>query len=161
MANRAKPKTSILTRCELAHLVGLTPDSVTRYISLGMPGVIETGGGRGKTTKIDLARALPWLLARAPAPRPGKLTARDRYYTARAEEVEMTNRVNRGELLEARDIDKAWAATVIAVRERLLGLAGTALQRGLVTPEREEQLDGLMRDALRELAARGQREAEA
>jgi len=145
-------KARIVTRQELARLIDTTPDQITRLIAEDMPGVIETGGGRGKTTKIDLAQALPWLLGRK-----DERDARDRYYTARAEEVETKNRVRRGELIEAADVDRAWAAIVLAVRERILGLPVLLLQRGLIEPTAEAHVEGLVRDALLEFEARKDR----
>ncbi len=145
---------SIVTRAELARLIGRTPDQVSKLIQEQMPGVVETGGGRGRPTRIDLAHALPWLLARRDAT--GTLDEeRTRYFRVQADRVEQDVRARAGELVEAAAVEQRWAGMVAAARERLLSLPSTALQRRLIAPEHEDALIDLVDEALAELAGRG------
>ena len=148
---RRRDERFVVTRAELARLIDVTPDRVTKLVAEGMP-VIKTGGGRGRPTTIDLARAVPWLLNRRIARGDG--SARDRYFTLQADKIEQEIRRRAGELVEAADIERRWAGLVTACRERLLSLPGTALQRG-VPAVHEDLLLNLVDEALAELAARG------
>lgn len=146
-ANRAL----IVTRAELAQLLAVRPDRVTKYVAEGMP-VLATGGGRGKQTTFDLAAVLPWLLQR----RTGTLdAARERFFRLQADRIEQDLRRRAGELVEARDVERRWAGMVTAARERLLALPAVVLQRGLVAATGEDDLIALVDEALTELAGRG------
>jgi phage terminase Nu1 subunit (DNA packaging protein) len=148
MATR-RPKSFIVTRVELSRLLGCTPDCITRYVSEGMP-VSKTGGGRGKPTTIDLAKALPWLLRRGGD---GTLEEeRTRYFRLQADRIQQDILHRAGELVEAADVERRWAGMVAAARERLLSLPTTALQRRMVSADSEDQLTALVDEALRELA---------
>lgn len=145
----------VVTRAEFAEIAGITPDSVTRLTGQGLP-VLSTGGrGRGDATKIDAVAAMEWIRDRDDK-RSGLDVERERHYAAMAEKNELANAVRRGELVEAGDIEREWSSLILACRERLLSLPSTALQRGLVeTTETEDGLIGLVREALDELAGRG------
>jgi len=146
MSRSAKPRRHVVTRAELARLIRTTPDQVSKRIAEGMPGVVRTGGGRGKPTEIDLAKALPWLLNR----RTGNGTLDDertRYFRLQADKIEQEIRRRAGELIEAADVDQRWAGMVAAARERLLALPAVALQRHVVSPQAEDDLIGLVHEA--------------
>ena len=67
----------------------------------------------------------------------------------------MANAVRRGELLERDDVKTAWGGIVLAIREGFLNLSAVALQRGIVTPEREPDLQTLVDEILRQLSEGG------
>jgi phage terminase Nu1 subunit (DNA packaging protein) len=141
-----------VTRAELARLLGITPDRLTKFVAEGMP-VLTTGQGRGKFTTFDLATALPWLLAR----RAGD-AEKTRYFRLQADRIQQDIRARAGELVEASDVDRRWAGMVAAARERLLSLPAMALSRNYITPAAEDGLIGLIDEALAELAGGGNAE---
>lgn len=142
----------IVTRAELARLLRCPPDRLTKHVSEGMP-VVTTGGGRGKPTQFDLGEALPWILERRTG---SQDEGKNRYFTLQGDKIEQEIRRRAGELVEASEVDRQNAARTLAARERLLQIPGTAIQCGLIaTPEQEDELTGLVHDALRELAGRG------
>jgi phage terminase Nu1 subunit (DNA packaging protein) len=156
MAKRQKPNVQpfTITRAEFARLLACTPDRITKYTAEGMPGIVVTGGGRGRQTQIDLATALPWVLQR----RTGTLDdERTRYFRLQADKIQQELRFRAGELVEADEVEARWAALTSAARERLLSLPSVALQRRLIGEQAEDGLIALVDEALAELAARGAR----
>src|SRR5689334_4049378 len=115
-----------VTRAELARLIGCTPDRVTKYVAEGLP-VAKTGGGRGKQTTFDLAKALPWLFNRRGSDLEEQRT---KYFAAQATRVQQDIRKRAGELVDVVDVERRWASMVAATRERFLALPSLALQRG-------------------------------
>lgn len=142
----------IVKRVELARLLGAHPDRVTKYVSEGMP--VLKAGGRGKESEFDAVACLAWWRERRA---PGTTEQeRTRHYKAMADKIEMDIRHRLGETIEAADVDTRWAGMVLAMRERMLAIPTTALQRGLLAlPAAEEGLIELVDDALSELAQRG------
>lgn len=148
MANQTG-KALIVTRAQLARLLAIVPDRVTKLVAEGMP-VHTTGGGRGRETRIDLATALPWLWQR----KTGSFDdARSRYYTARADAEEFDLRVASGKVLDADAAGRAWCDLCTIVRVRLLAVPskvkGRRHELGL---EVIATIDDEIRDALTELA---------
>jgi len=91
---------------------------------------------------------------RPPGDALGRQTARERYYQASAQKLELANAQKRGELLEHTAVQHAWARVVFTIREGLLNLSAVALQRGLVTREQEPELQTLVDEILEQLAER-------
>lgn len=110
-------KALIVSRTQLAALCGTTPDRVSKWIAEGLPGVVETGGGRGRPTRLDLALALPWLLGRR-----NSESARDRYYEAQAARVELETLARRGSLVEVAEVERQFADLAQTVKARLRAL---------------------------------------
>jgi hypothetical protein len=79
-------------------------------------------------------------------------TARRRVLEAQAVKVELANAVRRGELLERDEVKQAWAGISLAIREGFLNLSAVALQRGIVSREREPDLQTLVDEILAQLA---------
>lgn len=156
-----KPKTKppppeeaiVVTRTQFARLISCPPDRVTKFIGEGMPGVVQTGSGRGHHTMIDIAAALPWVWQR----RTNQVDhERGRLFRLQGDKLQVDLRHRAGELVEAVEVDARNAARTIAARERLLQLPGTALQHGIIaTADQEDRLRELVDDALLELAQRG------
>lgn len=142
----SRPKTWRITRTELAALLQVTPDRVTKMIAEGMP-VAVTGGGRGHETIFDLAHVLPWLNGRR-----GGESEKARLDRERADEIEMRNAVTRGELAPTSEYATRWAAMVVAAKERLLSIPTAAVQRRIVDAAGEDVLIELVHEALTELS---------
>lgn len=151
----------LLTRQELAEALGKHPDTIAGWVSEEDLPVAERGRG-GKPSKYDLQAVLAWISAREEAQRAGPLdpvqekARRDHWQATLAEQ---TYRVRNGKLLDADEVERAWAAEVAAVRARLLTIPTTYADRVFrsATLEGVGGVERLLRDAvhsaLRELAS--------
>lgn len=154
MATKAKSKTIVVTRGELADLLGLTPDSITRYVSQGMP-VVETGSGRGRTTKFDLRAALRWWVQ-------ADGDAREAYYRAQTAKIEFDLAVKREEYIAIDEATRDGANVSRAVCRKLRGVPNAYITQVLAIGARDGPgragvfLLARIDDALRELAALGE-----
>lgn len=149
----ASPRGLTVNRVDLARLLGVYVDRVTKYVGEGMP--VAKAGGRGKESEFDAVECLAWWRARRA---PGTTEQeRTRYFKASADKIEQEVRKRAGELIEDTEVDQRWAGMVAAMRERMLALATVALQRKLIRAEDEDELIRLVDDALSELAQRGDR----
>jgi phage terminase Nu1 subunit (DNA packaging protein) len=146
-----QPKTLIVTRTQLADLLGLQPDSITRYVSQGMP-VIETGSGRGRTTKFNLRDALRWWIQADPS-------ARERLWLVQAERAEFDLQVKRGEFITVDEAVRDGANVSRAVCMKLRAVPNAQIDQVLTIGARAGRapaaafLLARIDDALRELAA--------
>lgn len=148
---RAAGKALKVGRGQLATLFGVTAARITKYVAEGMP---TESKGRGKAASFDVSTCVRWLFERR-APRAGE-DERARYFRLQGDKIEQELRHRAGELVEASEVDTRNAARTLAARERLLQLPATALQHGVIaTADQEEQLRGLVNDALLELAQKG------
>jgi phage terminase Nu1 subunit (DNA packaging protein) len=106
-----------LSASEFAALCGVSVQAVTNWTREGMP---HSGGGRqGARTDINLSDAVPWVVARRDAQ---PLSQRDRFQTAKAEQIEMENALRRGQLVDAivvAEVLKAIATNVSAQLEAI------------------------------------------
>jgi hypothetical protein len=93
-------------------------------------------------------------MARRPGTAKGGQTARERYYNAQAKKVEMENKRRAGDLVEAAAMEARYGQLVTAFATELQNLAGTAVQQGLVTRDREAALQSLIDNALKKLSER-------
>ena len=146
----------LLKRRALAAAFDVDVQTILKWERAGLP---VTRGTPGRPSVYRLTECVKWFVEREVRARGGNgssslnpLEQRALLDRTRREEIELRLAVRRAELIEAADVDRAWAAIVLAVRERILGLASTALQQGVVAPDQEAALDRLLRDALVELA---------
>ncbi len=91
------------TASQFAALLGVTPQAVSQWIDAGMP--CKRGKGRGHVVVIDLAAALPWVLAR----REPKGSQRERLAKEQADKVALENAVKRGELIFASQVAEVFS----------------------------------------------------
>jgi hypothetical protein len=66
--------------------------------------------------------------------------------------------VREGSLVPASEVEAAWASLVLAARERLLSLPSQLVQRNYISPESEDEVIALCREALDELSGRTEKE---
>jgi hypothetical protein len=72
--------------------------------------------------------------------------------------LELERKQKEGQLLEREDVERAWANTIGRVKSRILATASAAKQRiPHLDPEEVEILKDMLREALFELAAEGER----
>lgn len=81
-----------------------------------------------------------------------RLDALDQKRRAEAAIKELELAERRGELIPAADVLAAQAEVADLVREACLGIAAEAVNAGIVPPDRERDLDAVVRRALRSLA---------
>jgi phage terminase Nu1 subunit (DNA packaging protein) len=94
----------IVTRMQLAEIVGVDARQVTRWLSEGMPA--DAGGKRGRARQIDTAVAIGWLLKRASGNTTlGPLAdAREKLVRAKAQLAEVQAQIAMGEVYPAEDV---------------------------------------------------------
>ncbi len=158
---RAKPAERTVTLTAFAEMVGRSLPTVQAAIRRGMP----TLGREGREHHIDVATAVRWWIDDMQARHEAELAgvsddpamqaARRRKIEAEASLREQELRERSGLWVEVTVVDERNAARAIAVRERLLSLPMTAIQRGVPTAH-EDLLIELVHEALAELAQRGQ-----
>lgn len=147
------------SRVELARILGVNESTLHRWSNQGMPGVSSRGRNG---SSYDPAAVIAWCRATgkfAPAVTDGDSLDKDREQALFTREKrmreEMENAVRRGELVEARDVERAWADVLLACRAKLLGLPTKAARQVLgLRTEREISavLTATVQEALRELA---------
>jgi phage terminase Nu1 subunit (DNA packaging protein) len=145
------PEQLIVTRAQLAELLGVVPDRITKFVAEGMP-VAATGGGRGIRTRIDLCVALPWLWKR----RGGGTfdEARTRLANAQADRIERTLMLSAGRLLNADQVSAGWFSLCTIVRTKILAVPTKyKATHPELTLAQLATLDAQLREALEELAA--------
>jgi phage terminase Nu1 subunit (DNA packaging protein) len=147
-----RTKTITVTRSELADLLAVTPDSITRYIASGMP-VLSTGSGRGRRTTFDLREALRWWIS-------SDGDARERLLTLQADRIALDLELKRGGLMSVEEVSRDFASVATATKARLRRIPDATAEMlvfaakqgpGAVKTLLLRQID----DALRELAAQG------
>jgi phage terminase Nu1 subunit (DNA packaging protein) len=139
-----------VSRRQLARIMGVTVNVITKYVERGMP-VAKVGGGRGHESAFNLERVFAWW--RDELSVAGKSTARDAYYAEITEKARLENALRRGEVHSIAECTAETSQLVTAAKEAFLGLSGWCRQVGLLTTtEAEDQLDAKVRDVLNELA---------
>jgi phage terminase Nu1 subunit (DNA packaging protein) len=150
-------------RAELAAMLGVSADHITRLIGDGLPCAV-TGNGRGHKSEFDVVACVRWWRERLEADaaeRVAQITASPDLEKARARKMKAEARIaelnaaeREGELVAVADVESSWSRRVFACRERLLVLPGVARQLAIVNDDGEEALDRLVREALNQLAGR-------
>lgn len=138
----------ILSRQQLAGLMGVHADTVTDYVREGMP--VVTRGGRGKESEYDALKCMAWW--REQQGSNAKEAAQARAANASAQLNEMKIQRERGELLpraqivlEGQAIVKQWATAVRGLPRRMT-------QSGVIQRAQEPAVTALCADFLREIS---------
>jgi phage terminase Nu1 subunit (DNA packaging protein) len=124
-------KLPTMTVTQFAKLCGVTPQAVSLWKSEGMPCV---GTGRkGAAVRIDLASAVPWVVARRDA-QPN--SQRARLQAEQADRLALENAHRRGELIDAQlhgEIVKTLASTTSQLLEAVASRCANELA-GITDP---------------------------
>ena len=156
---RRKPER--LTRRALAAKHGVHMSAVTKWEHDGLP--VAQRGGKGRPSLYDPRAVAAWLQAREEASKTGGHAdlAQERARKERAQAIlaEQTFAIRSGDYVPRRDVERAWAAEVAAIRTHLLAWPTTLADRvfrvatleGL--PGVERVLYEATREVLRELGA--------
>lgn len=131
----------LLTRPELAHALNLNPRTIQKLQEEGLP--VEVPGNGGRPSQYNESNVRKWLEARNKKESGnGKLNLfeeraeKERWQGLLAQQTYLTRQ---RELLPAREVEKAWAAEVTAVRAKLLAWATTLADK----VHRTSTLEGL------------------
>ena len=162
-----------MNQTEMAHLVGVSPMTVSNWVREGMP--CRHPGGRGRSSDIDLAVALEWLTKRGIRPN----VARDHalvvptdpatdddngadeggadYKSSRAKREhfaaareEMRYRQEAGELMIAAEVERAMADACTTIRAALEALPYRVSPQ-ISAETSEEAIRTLLADAIEEM----------
>jgi phage terminase Nu1 subunit (DNA packaging protein) len=124
--------TQLLTRRDLADLLGVHMGTIVKWDRDGMP--VAERGRKGKPSQYDEAAVRAWLAAREEAARaPGapmdvaQERAKKEHWQALL--AEQTHRVRERELLPAAEVEKVWSAERDAIRTKVLASYATAADR--------------------------------
>lgn len=140
---------NMVTRAQLALLLGVHPDTITDFAKQGMPVIAR--GGQGRESQYDAVECLAWWRERQG--KNAKEAAQTRAYEASAKLNELKLAQQRGVLLardqvvaEGQTFVKAWTAKVRALPRR-------ARQAGIVsTPQLEAALAAICREVQDEIS---------
>ena len=164
-----------MNQTEMAHLVGVSPMTVSNWVREGMP--CRHPGGRGRSSDIDLAVALEWLTKRGIRPN----VARDHalvvptdpatdddngadeggadYKSSRAKREhfaaareEMRYRQEAGELMIAAEVERAMADACTTIRAALEALPDRVSHQ-IAAETSEESIRTLLADAIEAMLA--------
>lgn len=145
----------LVTRRELAKILDVTMSGVTKWEQAGMP--VVAPGRKGKPSLYSEADVRKWLAEREETARDNGTydLARERARKEKAQAIlaEQTVAIRARDLVPRDEVEKTWAAEVIAVRAKLLSWPATISDRLY----REAKLNGLrgvertIKDAVEEL----------
>jgi len=144
----------MVTRQQAAHLLGLDPRSFDRLVGAGAVPTAVPGRGR-VPSQHNAPAVVAAYLAHLERER-GTLDLKgQRALLVRAQRAKLEREaaVAEKDLLVAADVLAAQAEAQTALRESVLGIAGVAVQAGLIEPTQEQELDDLCRRALVQAAA--------
>lgn len=156
-ARQKRERRILLNASAFADLVGVHHNTIGNWLKEGLP-----GRRRNRETQIDMAAAVPWVIARQrrdleaelallrsgldeDANKAAKVAAE-----ARLKELDLAER--QGRLVYADEVEARWSQVAVAVREAMMAVPGQAVQSGIIEPAREAEMDQIVRDALSTLA---------
>jgi hypothetical protein len=152
-------KLPVVNERELAEVFNVHRHTVSEWVKSGLP--LARGRGPRGAHRIGLAVACRWVLARYQAAvedarsSPEVEAARNRKLTAEARIAEANADEREGRSIPADQLSERWGRMTLAMKEGVLAVAATAVQLGIVSPEKEQALAQLHHDVLRHLAERG------
>ncbi len=144
----------VVSRQQLASILGVHPDRISEYTAAGLPVLHRggVGGGLERRSQYDAVACAQWVRAH----RPGTFDAqkekarRDRS-TAELNELRLAER--KKELVSAKDVELVWSRHVVEARTQLLGVVSRFKgRRPGATQEDLRALDVLIRESLEALA---------
>lgn len=158
----ARPGAVVVSRHQLAGILGCHPDRISEYSHAGMP-VLHQGGAGGdvqsRRNRYDAIACAQWVRRH----RPGSLdaqTEKARRDHAQAELHELKLAERRNQLVSARDVELRWSARVVEARTHLLALPSRLKgRRPDLSAADLAAIDTLIREALEELADSKPKEA--
>lgn len=142
----------LLTRRQLASVLSVHMQTITKWEQAGMP--IAATAGRGRATHYSESAVRAWKEARDTAPvEADPRDARTRKDLAQARESEQRVALRAKTLILATDAGQVWADEISRCRTKLLGLSRKVkARRPQLTLDDIKEIDRLIREALEDLA---------
>jgi len=140
-----------VSRLQLAALLGVHEDTVSKFSAKGMP--VFRAGGNGESSVYDAVACLAWWREQQNVTTGGGANlagARARLSTIQSERAELELRRRRGDLVEAADVQREWLGIVTATRERFRALPSAVADR-LVTAAASGGTAGVQRELATEI----------
>jgi phage terminase Nu1 subunit (DNA packaging protein) len=156
---RRRSKERLLTRTEVAAVVGCHLRTLQKWQRLGCPVAFEARGKPSLFRERDVRAWLARYQGKLKASRAELDEARARKDRAMAQVARLTFEHRAGNLLPCEDVERPWSAQLIAVRALLLASPSThadAVLHAALTEGRlgvERTLAGIAREVIREIAA--------
>jgi len=150
---KADQPDGLVTRAEAAAALGVQANRINKWAADGAP--VAVRGSRGHSAYYDLDALKKWLSDRGRPKQEDGLSlgeARARLATAQAMKWERENQVRVGQIVERAVVVAEGQAVLAALKAKLLGLSRQAVLRGVIPRDQEPALNGLIVEALRELA---------
>jgi len=159
MAEKATADVSLVTRVQLARIMGKDRRTIAKWLDDGMPCAVKGRGGL--PSRYSLPACVQWYIARElqanGASGGGELSPAEsmaRLNRKRTEELELRLQVRRGQLVEASAVVHEYADLANAVKARIRAVPDAVADQiaGLTPQEIKRVLLAKLDDALRELA---------
>ena len=156
-----KWKSKILTRSEVAAVMGVTPMRITKWSAMGMP--VAFRGGRGVESKYNLDAVLAWREQQEKlvvgggdaAPSGSALNlGEERARLARAQTAKTMLDIakRRRDLLPRDEVVRDGKAVIGAVRAKLLAMPSRLVQMGIVEAANRPRLEAYLHEAMEEMS---------
>ena len=135
----------VVTRTELCQLFGVNRYEVDKWIQAGCP-VAEKPADQFGEWRFDTALVIAWrqeqVRLEAGGNKPLDLNAeRARLAKEQADAQDLKNKVSRGELLPAGEVEGLWQAAAGRCRSILLGIPNSSSERIVMIARREEKAE--------------------
>lgn len=146
---------------ELAELLGVHRHTIEGWIKDGLPA--SRGPVAGGPVIALLRPAVQWIRKRdedryqaaiEKARGGDEDSSKARKLAAEARLKEMTVAEREGKLVDVSEVEAAWEQQTTAVRESVMTVSGALVQGTLIRAEDEAKVEGILRDALTNAAAR-------
>jgi len=139
----------IVSRQQLAELLGQHPDTITDYAREGMP--VKTRGGAGKLGEYDAVECMAWWRERIG--KNAKEIAQTRALNASAELNELKRAQQLGTLVDREEVIRTGQMYVAAWKAVVIGLARRMAQEGVIDRAKEPDVEELCRGIMLEIAS--------
>lgn len=139
----------IVSRQQLAELMGQHPDTITDYAREGMP--VKTRGGQGKLGEYDAVECMDWWRSRIG--KNAKEAAQTRALNASAEINELKRAQLIGTLVDRDEVIRAGQMYVAAWKAAVIGLARRMAQEGVIDNSKQPAVEAMCRSIMLEIAA--------
>ncbi len=138
----------VVTRQQLAALMGVHPDRVSHYTRDGMP--VLNRGGHGRESAYDAVECLAWL--RLQGGQDAKTAAQTRSYNASARLNELKHARETGLLVSREQVIREGRACIVGWKAKILSLAQRAAQHGVIELGQVRRLQLFCRDILTDIS---------
>lgn len=141
----------VVTRQQLADLIGINADTIWRMVNEGMPFIKKGGSGRGDQSQFDAVECLTWWRDRLPGPKE-KETVQLEKMRLDIQLTQMKLDEQHGRLVSVDEVIRDGQTVAKGWMTELLALPRVAIQHGVLAPDQEPALAALCRDIAERIA---------